>query len=59
MDDFNIYCCKKAYERQPEHGFKVVHNFKLGSYSNSWSMGPGGFVSDYLYPQRWFSFKEK
>lgn len=59
MDDFNIYCCKKAYERQPEHGFKVVHNFKIGSYSNSWSLGPGGFVSDYLFPERWFSFKEK
>lgn len=59
MDDFNIYCCKKAYEKQPENGFKVVHNFKIGSYSKSWSMGPSGFVSDYLYPQRWFSFKEK
>ena len=58
IDDFNVYCCKKAYEKQPEQGFKVVHNFKLGSYSNSWSFGGSGFIPDYLYPQRWFAFKE-
>lgn len=58
IDDFNVYCCKKAYERQPEQGFKVVHNFKIGSYSNSWSSGNSGFIPDYLYPQRWFTFKE-
>lgn len=58
IEDFNVYCCKKAYERQPEQGFKVVHNFKIGSYSNSWSSGRSGFIPDYLYPQRWFAFKE-
>lgn len=58
IDDFNVYCCKKAYEKQPEQGFKVVHNFKIGSYSNSWSSGYSGFIPDYLYPQRWFAFKE-
>lgn len=55
----NVYCCKNAYEKHPEQGKKVIHNFKLGSYSNTWSMGPGGFVIDYLYSQRWFALKEK
>lgn len=59
LADQNVYCCKNTYERHPEHGKKVVHNFKLGSYSNTWSMGPGGFVIDYLYSQRWFALKEK
>lgn len=59
LTDQNVYCCKNAYEKHPEHGKKVVHNFKLGSYSNTWSMGPGGFVIDYLYSQRWFAMKEK
>lgn len=58
LDEQNDYCCKKAYEKHPEYGKKVVHNFKLGSYSNSWEMGGSGFVIDYLYPQRWFAIKE-
>ena len=28
IEDFNVYCCKKAYERQPEQGFKVVQRIK-------------------------------
>lgn len=59
LEDQNAYCSKQAYEKHPEYGKKVIHKFKLGFYSNTWNVGPSGFVADYLYPQRWFAMREK
>lgn len=49
----------KAYENKSPQGFVRQHLFEIGNYTNTWNLGPSGFVHDYLYPCRWWMLKEK
>lgn len=51
--------CGKAYDKTQNFGFMREHQFGIGNFTNSWSMGSTGFVKDYLYPYRWWMLKER
>lgn len=59
FDEYTERLSGKAYEERPVHGFVREHLFEIGNYTNSWNIGPSGFVADYLYPCKWWMLKER
>lgn len=59
FDELTERLSGKAYENEPTQGFVREHLFEIGNYTNSWKMGPAGFVHKYLYPCKWWMLKER
>lgn len=59
FDELTERLSGKAYETEPTLGFVREHLFEIGNYTNSWKMGPAGFVHNFLYPCKWWMLKER